>query len=55
MLCCAMLVLFMVGLRKVFVGLAWWAGREFSSVTAMPPGARRVVTTELPSSAVLGR
>jgi hypothetical protein len=53
MLCCTVLLLLMVGLRKLFV-IASCTGREVSPATAMPPAARRVVTTE-PVSAGFGR
>lgn len=55
MLCCTILLLLMVGLRKVFIVACSWAGREISAVTAMPPVARRVVTPESPVSVVSGR
>ncbi|MCZ4548572.1 hypothetical protein [Gordonia rubripertincta] len=54
MLCCTILLLLMVGLRKLFV-IASCTGREVSPATAMPPAARRVVTTDEPVSAGFGR
>ncbi|WP_207839644.1 hypothetical protein [Williamsia soli] len=51
MLCCAILLLLMIGLRKLFV-IASCTGREVSSATAMPPAARRVVTPGLQISVV---